>query len=119
MKRPRISIRFLLLLVAAMAIPFAVDQLLERKMRALAEAIKNDPASVVASSPDVEGFKCIHVDWDYADLTTLADRLMFRRKFAVTYDEIKYEESPAGVTGAILRERQRNLLVTPISTSTE
>ena len=115
MKRPRISIRFLLLLVAAMAIPFAVDQLLERKMRALAETIKNDPASVVASSPDVEGFKCIHVDWDYADLTTLADRLMFRRKFAVTYNEIKYE----GATGAILRERQRNLLVTPISTSTE
>ena len=119
MKRPRISVRFLLLLVAAMAVALAVDQSLETKMRALSETIANDPASVIGDQPDVAGFKQIQVNLKCLNLTTLTDRLAFRRKLSVTFDEFKYLEIPAGVSGLVLAERQMNLLITPISTSND
>ena len=117
MKRPRVSIRLLLLLVTVIAVPFAVDQLLERKMRELFETIAINPTTVIADQPETEGLKQIHVDFECINLTSLADRLTFRRKIAVTFDEIKYLETGNSASGAVLAERQRNVLITPISRS--
>ena len=115
MKLPRISIRLLFLIVAAFSIPFAVDQLLETRIRTLDQAIANDPISVIGDLPEVKGFKQVYTDWNCSNTSTLAERLTFRRELVVTFDEIMYIESERGATDAVVYERKKRLLLTPIS----
>ena len=119
MKRPRITIRLILVLIAAIAVPLAIDQMLETRIRTLSETLVSDPTSIIRDQPDIKGAEQIQANIDFSNLTTLADRLVFRRKLSVKFDEFRYLESHAGMSGLVLAKGRRNLLITPFSTSVD
>ena len=84
MKRIRISLRFLLCLVAAFAMVLAVDQRTESTAIQFVDSITKKPEELLPHEIQPKWVAVENVATE--DTTTFIDRVLFRRRISIHYD---------------------------------